>query len=896
MGHQEPSPPRSSRQRRHHHRHGYRHCHGHQADSLAADFKQSWTLRRLNRESHTPNSRTVVNGWLGQIVTPVFPTQLASPEPQGHLTQNGRNEQSRDSHASPCRRARRVDRSWQPRHIPPTDGCSPPRFPSFRANPKRFKRDNYDSSLISDLSHHEELGKLGSVEFAFDHEESSHGSLDEAESCTKTSSSPKSHAGGTLAFEKRPRHKTRADKYDTKKSGDGKKRKGTQKQDDNGPNKPKSKKRKHPATGKNVMSNFNSGSILNDRITVQPSLKPRLFGNKRVPQERLITDLSFSEMPLPMNQERDTIPQKGLSSSRLREKRRERRELEQISSLFLPASTNKTARKVKPAKMKGSSRPGCTEMMPKDTVLSPHYSQQPMTSPDPRCSVSDVSRCNLDRCTVSGRTTTYLTWSSSPRPPEHGKTLVETRPKSAESARSITPENIQRALIATGVHDYNCVHGSGASEDQQNRGLGSQVEFSPMRKTTASPINTCTGRVQAADEEPETHSKSSSDARSMLAAMTRLKERWNTILPAEWRLRVSSEVDVPQQENQQKRDSTDTPTDVGLANRQEVAQEARMKPIRRYRQEQGASSHTDRDSHTNQRDLTPNSVPVSVETGQTVDRAASSDQDRTKLASRDAMPPPPLPPYRFNSLHLSNQEQEVDPGAMPCTKPPDSPVDTHFQVFGLELERPQVVDTYEANQEQHQPDGSPEMIPTVDPTPWIPYTTTTDIVSYERDQTRSRLSMRSPIYENQCMEEDTWHILSPKRSPTQRVTESMADFITRIESEIEDPISPDQHYQSESMTRNPGLFLDPIASTHGTYNLPLMTPEVSYMPSSQRSDKMPETGSEDTPRVCYGLSKGVATEAASRNRPIGRTTEVSGDEVDRLEMSNFWGPNRFAHN
>lgn len=63
-------------------------------------------------------------------------------------------------------------------------------------------------------------------------------------------------------FEKRPRHKTRSDRYDTVKdhdSGKEKKRK-------------KKKKIDHLASSREVMDNFNSHSILSDRITVSTVL------------------------------------------------------------------------------------------------------------------------------------------------------------------------------------------------------------------------------------------------------------------------------------------------------------------------------------------------------------------------------------------------------------------------------------------------------------------------------------------------------------------------------------------------------------------------------------------------------------------------------------------------
>lgn len=73
-----------------------------------------------------------------------------------------------------------------------------------------------------------------------------------------------SPAGHTL--EKRARYKTKSDRYDIVKHDDGR-GKGKKKRSRAEPKKSK-KKRDHIASAKEVMDNFSSNSILNDRITV----------------------------------------------------------------------------------------------------------------------------------------------------------------------------------------------------------------------------------------------------------------------------------------------------------------------------------------------------------------------------------------------------------------------------------------------------------------------------------------------------------------------------------------------------------------------------------------------------------------------------------------------------
>ncbi|XXG94784.1 hypothetical protein Hte_001042 [Hypoxylon texense] len=115
-------------------------------------------------------------------------------------------------------------------------------------------------------------------------------------------SSTPSHIDEPVNFEKRPRRKTREDRYETGK----KKRHRVEENDaDHGDHQKKKRKRsekkKSMASSKNVVNNFTSGAVLNDRITVQPHLKPGLFDNgrtsKKQPSKYLAGRLLSSQKP-----------------------------------------------------------------------------------------------------------------------------------------------------------------------------------------------------------------------------------------------------------------------------------------------------------------------------------------------------------------------------------------------------------------------------------------------------------------------------------------------------------------------------------------------------------------------------------------------------------------------
>ncbi|KAL2290640.1 hypothetical protein FJTKL_14675 [Diaporthe vaccinii] len=84
------------------------------------------------------------------------------------------------------------------------------------------------------------------------------------------------------------------------------------------------------SSAREVMDNFNSKSILSDRITMQPTVRPGLFDNGRASKNQL-PDLTFHEMHFLKR----PPPPKPVSRGRERAKKRGERELEEVSAFFL---------------------------------------------------------------------------------------------------------------------------------------------------------------------------------------------------------------------------------------------------------------------------------------------------------------------------------------------------------------------------------------------------------------------------------------------------------------------------------------------------------------------------------------------------------------------------------
>ncbi|KAI0864192.1 hypothetical protein F4860DRAFT_433345 [Xylaria cubensis] len=902
MGHQESPPPRQRhrvphhRRRRHHHHH-----HDHNSTAQTTNGKSALTLGRLNREYHALDSQNVVESWLGQLTAPVPTSWLVSSEAQNQLIHRRKRQHSQGGHISPCGQdPRRVDPSWRPQHIPPAQDSLPPRFPlptHRNTKTKRYRHNSADSSLISDLVPHQELRELGYVKTHSEHDESScHKPLNDAEVDTAGASSPTSHRSIAPAFKKRRRHKTRADKYDTKKLEDCKR----SKEDENRPRRSKSNRRMPIVTGKNVMKNFTSEAVLNDRITVQANLKPGLFSNKRVPKEQLVTDLSFSEMPFPMHQERDVLQQKGLTGSRLSERRRESRELEQISSFFQPARANATSHKERP-KLTCRKEADSKRLYRSDNTTSGFYQDSFATLSSPtspethrqQSSISwedshlipDFSLSNHDCRPSTSGTTTYLTWSNSQDSHQARQHMDDTRPRSLEPAGSATPESIQKALAATGVYNNTGICSCDGSNNQQDPSLATRSESSSIRNNMihhAKPYEGKGSRMRPS---------CSDGTGATVTSPAHLEARWNTILPPEWRPQRFPKAEVSMTDQERMTTAPDMPKSSETPGHHRVAEQARTEPIRDLHPDQLACRHQEDYSGTSPHFAATSPTMILPEIDQIIDHTTLADQDRATISSRDAMPPPPIPPSRLDSLRSSTLKPGDD---STCSVRPGSMrlVVTHGQVPDCEHSQ-----TTDANGQPHESSREPEkVVSTPGPISWISQAITSGISSYEREKTFSRLSMRSPIYETQSIGKDSEKALALTPLPATHMAESMADFIVRIESELEESASIEEHCQQEPIMECGQLSLEMTTRKNETQNQQLMASDGPQIDHRQLATGVTDIGPKELVETNQRFHEYEELEVPVRDHISALSTECPRDDRDEfLEMLNFWRPNRFSY-
>ncbi|ROT39861.1 hypothetical protein SODALDRAFT_358275 [Sodiomyces alkalinus F11] len=144
-------------------------------------------------------------------------------------------------------------------------------------------------------------------------------------------------------FEKRPRHKTREDKYDRER-----KPRGTRKHSESSkPGKPKRRKevaKKQLASRREVMNNFTSQTVRSDRVTLHPGATPGIFQNGHFSSNNHTEDLAHVGMDwTPQVNHHQNVTRRS-SKSRDREKRRRERELEDMNAYFRPRSVSRLER------------------------------------------------------------------------------------------------------------------------------------------------------------------------------------------------------------------------------------------------------------------------------------------------------------------------------------------------------------------------------------------------------------------------------------------------------------------------------------------------------------------------------------------------------------------------
>ncbi|KAI1810200.1 hypothetical protein GGS20DRAFT_589792 [Poronia punctata] len=854
MSHQEASPPSQPSQPHrfspsvHNHnkqKHHRRHDHRRHFDTRKAGGLGPQSVGQLIQISQSPDSHAIVESWLERVPVPALPSRPVSQESRQYMIRDDGHPHRQssgilDSH----RQVERESRAWRPRHIPFAQEHSPSGLPLTQDYERKHKRTKLmadDSSLLDYYDIARDKGPQGTRDPFYEYQASSR--------CKPPHElPPESCSVDVTAFEKRPRHKTRLDKYDTKKQeAPGRKHMTPEPGEDSQKRSRSRKKTKHIATGKNVMNNFTSQAV-------HPSLRPGLFKNQRVSKKHPVTDLSFSDMRLLKHKEREAPSQWEIPNSR---HHRESRELEQISSFFLPScQKNKTNNR---------KRTPCQDEQPKPlpgdgsfitTLSSPTelvhgHQQHHLLSQTSWPGVINPGS-NPGSHSKSPVATTYLTWSTSQYSPKakrrsfSGGSNARTDP-----TKSPTPDSTKRALLATGVYRNTGIRPYDPPDDDRSENRGRPA-------TSSDDIESGNRRELLQTDEERSN--------TITPIPTIFEQRWKTILPPEWRLSGSP-------------GSPGFPVSPATKGQQDKAKSVSLGPWRSLGQgvHQGGKIGQPQDNDGVDEDAT---TPFQA-SGKIADDNAISVQDRASVTSRELMPPPPIPPPRQNRETCSNL---VEPG---------------FDKTRCK-ERPEISDSFASSassSRQRQPQESRgdlnAILSPLDSVSWIPQAVTSTITSLDRDRAQSRLSTRSTIYKGQCEEQESQQALHRTPPPLTPPPETIAEFIRRIENEAEyKTLAYDENCIQEPTEQMDCQQSFPSTECQHHDDMQAQSPRKSegchFVAPANGIDIF--ASAEYVPYHKYeGLGIGAVGTPGTLSAE-GPTVEA--DEI--LDMSMFWRPNQFA--
>ncbi|KAF7926718.1 uncharacterized protein EAE97_010227 [Botrytis byssoidea] len=283
-------------------------------------------------------------------------------------------------------------------------------------------------------------------------------------------------------FEKRARHKTREDRYDTKRKSN--KVEAVDKSIRTRREKRGDRSKAARKASKDLMSNFASNKIGKDRLTVRPSNGPGIFQNGRAsspPRRRGLPDLAFSEMEFLQRSGRRSQVNDSIvvPKSRAKENKKAARAQDEIAEFFKPSKT--PVRDNSPTIDHPTSPTSIFEVSLHERQLKKdreddryqYYTENSaarfdekrrhlMDSGDqqvhfnelkfpekltPKLHSEDISNHKVH----SKTTDTIVTWSESQYSPGDTMTLRRAREQCCQRQMSATPDSIRNSIERTGI-------------------------------------------------------------------------------------------------------------------------------------------------------------------------------------------------------------------------------------------------------------------------------------------------------------------------------------------------------------------------------------------------------------------------------------------------------------
>ncbi|KAI8964934.1 hypothetical protein F5Y11DRAFT_355380 [Daldinia sp. FL1419] len=664
-------------------------------------------------------------------------------------------------------------------------------------------------------------------------------------------SSTMSREDQQLNFEKRPRRKTREDKYEPKKRKQSHEEGNTLGHSNHRDKKHKrTGKKKSMASSKNVVNNFTSKTVLNDRITVQPHLKPGLFDNGRASKKPPITDLTFSSMQFLKHQSGNIQP-KPLSKSRIREKRREDREMEEVSSFFLPHRPDGNG--LRSHKENNGRRYQKRERYNEQPM--PTHTEKKFRSSPPNDHAHDKSVNGKD----VGRGTTYFTWSSSRHSPRINDGGNCSSPDVSGSVRTTIPDSTRMDLIATGVYRNTGIAPYDDRLTEQNT-LGKFAEVKV-------PITRHIG-LEDSHDSPRQGADISHKVKYIDQGM--MTEDPST---------TSEMLEHPG----------------GGSN--QVVREVRLTPVERRNLSQHIGIPPGLDGQAATIHQRPEAI--SADADQNLKNREEQASEKVSVTSRDAMPPPPIPHSRDNSTAVPRANVEFI-APRQCTSPAYMEVSRVPQAvdYGNDTQDSrEFLQSYGQNLTNRSVTNNGHILLTSNSASWVPQSKPSAPIT-GKGVVLSRLSTTSPT----CPMNQDEGRLSRKSFQRDVVApqkpESMAEFITRIENESQGQYLPHDY----DIIGSGKAALEPsLLDTELPHEQPVVGSAGREAPLNLSSGSYPGYFDPAMPRIdgLYENSLGTETLYAQQRICTPRilpdvVSSLEGFGEERFDMSSFWRPNQFS--
>ncbi|KAI1806463.1 hypothetical protein F4811DRAFT_150001 [Daldinia bambusicola] len=851
--------------------------------------KDNSAVEGLAGASQPQGRHDIVEDWLERTAGTIsYPRPSTSQGRRREVPRSSFTYEPLDTTPPYNKRPRRVDPRWSPRYDF-LDNCthqldSPfdTLAPKNSSKSTRRRTALSDSSLISGFENTMKPPSPTPDSAREDHVDSSTSRLPKDAAFWPPDASPAtSHADQRPDFEKKPRRKTREDKYEMKKREHIHKEKDVSHQDKK---RKKSEKRKSIASSKNVMGNFTSNAVLNDRITVQPHLKPGLFDNGRTSKKQPISDLTFSSMQFLKNQS-NTIRPKTLSKSRLREKRREDREMEEVSSFFLPPKADRNNHKPGPREPDaGRNYQQTTHGV--EQLTSTRNKQPPSFSPTGRHehTYNRVSRARHETVNATrayslgsitdgnntGRDTAYLTWSSSRHSPRINEGGNHSSPSAPGSVRGTIPESMRGDLVGTEVY-HNVEfpsHDDRLAKSSTGRNIF-ETEVSNIQHPE--PEDVCHGLHQ---ESIGTHKIRYRDQAVMTEDPFKFAELPEGIQVAQNYYGSKS----PGERNLQISHASNS------IDRQQIVRGIRLTPIEKGHSRQ----HIDVPSGLDSTPITAHGHPemTSIHTTKSPERHEQQAIDEGSVTSRDAMPPPPKPYGRNTSLAATHDNIEFSAPERNAT-PTNSEASQVRRVTGNNESINDLKPFERCSQGLYESVASNEhTVSAGSSTTWVPQRRSS--VPTVGRGVLPQPNTHSATYVNQ--DEGKLSRGLYKRNFTEpREFETIAEFIARIENESK--------WQSTLYTNSTPELGETVLNSFST-DTGLLSHELPIVCNTEREappSLHPDSHFND---VDIGRQR---TDTPYNKHMIGTPSIIPGivqpsEELEEecFEMSDFWRPNRFS--